>query len=1108
MRRQFLKCSLTFIFILFLSFSSECRIIYNTYSLPYCFVPISPGTMHNSHYNYPFDLDGDGVTDFQLLINCNGTASSSSTGYCNGDSYNYWTEIITQTLGFPILKIASLNTLVDQAFLTGSSPNIELARTTSEIVVPHNSCRQGFSVSSHKYDEYFAFSFTKNAQKYYGYCKIRSGSYLDVYVENIPNYPITVGDTRGYFQHEGVGANTIRGRVYNDINNNCVFNTGEKGLAGINVRTNLGYSGVTDANGNYEIFLPGGSATYTLSIETNSFSRNNSSITCPSSNELSVSFAGNNQTRTANNFGLTINECSDLRVLVSSDRRRRCFRSNTRVLYRNHGRLQAENAEVKVIMPEYVYAISSVPAWNRRDGDTLFYNLGTVVGLGSGVISIVDSVICWQEEIRGLTQCTKAIISPHGECFTYADWDNSDVRIQGTCQDGEIDTYFHNIGTGDMSDSLEYRIFLDDELVRIGRYKIAAEDSFRVTVPVNGATLRIEADQSPYHPDYSYAYLAMEGCADPETGEFSHGHVNNFPLPVSYTESKHCMPIIDSYDPNDKLVTPEGFGEENKVLQSTNFDYKIRFQNTGTDVAYTVVVVDTLDANLDFSTFKFHGTSHNCKLEVAGTDRKILTFIFGGIDLPDSTSNEPKSHGYIDFSIKAKDELAVGTRIENRAHIFFDYNSAIITNTTSNKVVNSFDENFALGSNIKTSQRILSFLMPEVLRYGDNAFSPEALTTSGLPATFISSDENVLSISDGTVIIKSTGTVTLKAKQEGAANFHAAEEVIQSVYIEKAPLTIKADDKEIIYGETNPEFTYHAEGLMYDDNESVLSGEVVFTAPEEGAGAGVYDILVSEGTLHANNYTLAFEEGVLTVHKALLKIIADDKESTYGDAVPVFTYQFEGFVYNDTEADVSGEAETGVNGGRDAGIYAIAVSEGTLSSNNYHFEFESGSYVIHKALLSVTADDKQRLTGESNPVFTWSASGFKFDDDNDVIYGEPEIVCDADNLSPAGNYPIFISVGSMDANNYDFSFANGTLRVDQATGVRKASSVGISVGPVPSQGSLTIFSPYQVKEVMLTDALGRTEVHYGTTINTHLKGIVMMTIETDQGRFTEKIDVK
>jgi hypothetical protein len=71
-------------------------------------------------------------------------------------------------------------------------------------------------------------------------------------------------------------------------------------------------------------------------------------------------------------------------------------------------------------------------------------------------------------------------------------------------------------------------------------------------------------------------------------------------------------------------------------------------------------------------------------LVVSGQGRPVLNFHFDNILLPDSNVNEPLSHGQVTFTIRPKNNLPLGTRIENFADIYFDFNDPIRTNTTLN----------------------------------------------------------------------------------------------------------------------------------------------------------------------------------------------------------------------------------------------------------------------------------------------------------------------------------------------------------------------------------------------------------------------------------------
>ena len=140
-----------------------------------------------------------------------------------------------------------------------------------------------------------------------------------------------------------------------------------------------------------------------------------------------------------------------------------------------------------------------------------------------------------------------------------------------------------------------------------------------------------------------------------------------------------------SYDPNDKLVSPDR--QNGEVLFEEDFIYTIRFQNTGNDIAYDVVIRDTLDNNLDASTFKLLSTSHPGQLQVSSKSDRYLVFNFKNIFLPDSTANLEGSQGYVSYMISPKDGLAEKTPIHNTAAIYFDLNPPIVTNTTESILV-------------------------------------------------------------------------------------------------------------------------------------------------------------------------------------------------------------------------------------------------------------------------------------------------------------------------------------------------------------------------------------------------------------------------------------
>jgi uncharacterized repeat protein (TIGR01451 family) len=153
---------------------------------------------------------------------------------------------------------------------------------------------------------------------------------------------------------------------------------------------------------------------------------------------------------------------------------------------------------------------------------------------------------------------------------------------------------------------------------------------------------------------------------------------NNGDYNLSNNHFKYSYVVVNSHDPNLKEVSPEYF----KPGYEGYFTYTIHFQNTGNAPAFNIRLLDTLDASLDVTTFEVLGFSHPNRVAL---NKNILNVYYKNIMLIDSTTNEKASHGFIQYRIKPKNPVLETDRIKNTAHIYFDFNEAIVTNTTVTK---------------------------------------------------------------------------------------------------------------------------------------------------------------------------------------------------------------------------------------------------------------------------------------------------------------------------------------------------------------------------------------------------------------------------------------
>lgn len=133
-----------------------------------------------------------------------------------------------------------------------------------------------------------------------------------------------------------------------------------------------------------------------------------------------------------------------------------------------------------------------------------------------------------------------------------------------------------------------------------------------------------------------------------------------------------------SYDPNDKLVMPSGPFTTQEASAGLELTYTIRFQNTGTDTAYVVRIMDTLAANLRPETMELLESSHTYSFQL---HNNIAQWRFDPIVLPDSGNDYLGSMGFVKFKIKTTGSHPNHSTVENFADIYFDSNSPVRTPT-------------------------------------------------------------------------------------------------------------------------------------------------------------------------------------------------------------------------------------------------------------------------------------------------------------------------------------------------------------------------------------------------------------------------------------------
>jgi uncharacterized repeat protein (TIGR01451 family) len=379
--------------------------------------------------------------------------------------------------------------------------------------------------------------------------------------------------------------NVVTGKVFQDLNSNCIPDSNELGIANRPILANGGdFYTYTDANGNYNLHVDTGN--YSISEIPPLYY----AVSCPSTGVYSLNFPAQFDTSYNNNFSDSILfYCSDLMVDIGTTNMSRCMTEWVGIHYCNLGTVADTAAVINFTLNDSIQFLSS-PA--------------NITSLGNNNYQVLIGNV-----------------NP-GQCGNIA------FQVQIGC-----DT------TG--------------------------------TIYCMNAT------------------IAGAVTYDCDT-------INN--------ASTDCHALIGAFDPNDLQVAAQNFNQEGFVMaddidDNDELTYLIRFQNTGNDTAYNVKIKDLLPQELNPATIVPGAASHNYNWLVLNGQ---LIFDFLMINLPDSFTNEPLSHGFVKFKIQQNAGNLPGTVITNQAGIYFDFNAPIITNQTFNTI--------PLATSISTQARDVMFM--------------------------------------------------------------------------------------------------------------------------------------------------------------------------------------------------------------------------------------------------------------------------------------------------------------------------------------------------------------------------------------------------------------
>ncbi len=500
------------------------------------------------------------------------------------------------------------------------------------------------------------------------------------------------------------------GFIFNDLDSNCQLGNDESGIPNLYLYLNeLDLITQTDIFGNFYLpQLPIGS--YSISI----LESVNTQLEC--FNVINFTVENVDSTQFLGEFGYRA-QCTSPDVSIFAPSLRRCFDGRT-IYVSACNQLNADqpldSSYVDVELDPLLTVNSASLPYTDLGNNTFRFETGDINPGQCVNFTLSTTVSC--DAQNGQTLCMDATLYPAEDCIFDSipsdpitndgiggtldglpgpctlPWDKSSLQVDGWCQGDSV--YFSVTNTGDFGDGdmecySPVWLTVDGVVTDTDSLQIQGGETVIYSYPASGQTFFLNAEQHPLHPGNSHPNAHVELCGD--STNWTPGVVNQLPQDDADPDVDiYCGQVTAPVDPNDKTGYPLGQTEEYYIQPNQQLQYVIRFQNVGTDTAFTVVVRDTLDIDLNIFTVTPGVSSHPYSFKMYGP--RVLEWTFENIQLPDSTTNEEASNGFLTFHVDQVPDLAPETVINNDADIYFDFELPITTNTTVHKIFEGFVE--------------------------------------------------------------------------------------------------------------------------------------------------------------------------------------------------------------------------------------------------------------------------------------------------------------------------------------------------------------------------------------------------------------------------------
>lgn len=472
-----------------------------------------------------------------------------------------------------------------------------------------------------------------------------------------------------------------------------------------------------------------------------------------------------------------------------------------------------------------------------------------------------------------------------------------------------------------------------------------------------------------------------------ETKKFTLTFINFDGTTVHTAEVEYGAPIDSHFDTADSAAT----------YDTTILDYDGWYKADGTEITkYDLPTMPaenvTLTLKLKLMDSAIGGFTVNTPADFTYDENNSAKFTVNGTPYPGVTYKYIWTINKDNVFYKTEETIESSLTLQNLAAGEYLANVKIVASVEN---CGSVENDFTADKTLIVSRADISGIKVTVtsdkpeLTYGDKTAK---IAISGLQEGDVvtyGTDGTTFPLQNVDLSVLDYGEHDYYVRVERGDNYNPYTSGKITVTINKAEVTatVTPDNATLTYGDNLPSLTATINGETYTIESGKytlqLKGGMQAITGSVANNVGTYNINVDvkKSGLRENypNYEITVEtKGTIKINEAKLTVTVwlDKTELTYGEALPIITYKFDGLKLSDKESDFTVSVDTTYKKKADAGDYTLTAKVSGEKTKFYNITVNTVEFKVNKIPATITINEiKDIVYGDKVPDLSAKVDG-------------------------------------------------------------------------------------------------------------------------------------